>query len=170
MGASSTSRLSAPKQGVPSAALTMLPPRSSPQPPQPFKCSQVQHHAAQSMHMRCMASCVGHLLCQMHLPRQGGLLSLTKTLARDLGPDGITVNAVAPGQIDTARPGNDGPLPGSRCLPNPPVCFVRACLILIGASVVHLPLSQGKFGATYCTEVISVSKSVCCCCPMPARL
>jgi 3-oxoacyl-[acyl-carrier protein] reductase len=32
---------------------------------------------------------------------KGGVLSLTKTLARDLGPDGITVNAIAPGQIET---------------------------------------------------------------------
>lgn len=32
---------------------------------------------------------------------KGGLLAMTKTLARDLAPDGITVNAIAPGQIDT---------------------------------------------------------------------
>lgn len=35
---------------------------------------------------------------------KGGLLSMTKTLARDLGEYNITVNAIAPGQIDT-RPG-----------------------------------------------------------------
>jgi len=32
---------------------------------------------------------------------KGGMLSMTKTLARDLAPSGITVNAIAPGQIDT---------------------------------------------------------------------
>jgi 3-oxoacyl-[acyl-carrier protein] reductase len=32
---------------------------------------------------------------------KGGLLAMTKTLARDLAPYGITVNAIAPGQIDT---------------------------------------------------------------------
>lgn len=32
---------------------------------------------------------------------KGALLSFTKTLARDLGPHGITVNAIAPGQIET---------------------------------------------------------------------
>ncbi len=32
---------------------------------------------------------------------KGGLIALTKTLARDLGPFGVTVNAVAPGQIAT---------------------------------------------------------------------
>lgn len=31
---------------------------------------------------------------------KGGLLALTKTLARDLAPYNITVNAIAPGQID----------------------------------------------------------------------
>ena len=32
---------------------------------------------------------------------KGGMLSMSKTLARDLAPYGITVNAIAPGQIDT---------------------------------------------------------------------
>lgn len=33
---------------------------------------------------------------------KGGLAALTKTLARDLAAAGVTVNAVAPGQIDTS--------------------------------------------------------------------
>ena len=32
---------------------------------------------------------------------KGGVLAMTKTLARDLAPFGITVNAIAPGQIQT---------------------------------------------------------------------
>lgn len=32
---------------------------------------------------------------------KGGMISMTKTLARDLAPHNITVNAIAPGQIDT---------------------------------------------------------------------
>lgn len=32
---------------------------------------------------------------------KGGMLSLTKSLARDLAPHGVTVNAITPGQIET---------------------------------------------------------------------
>jgi 3-oxoacyl-[acyl-carrier protein] reductase len=32
---------------------------------------------------------------------KAGLIGMTKTLARDLGADGVTVNAIAPGQIET---------------------------------------------------------------------
>jgi NAD(P)-dependent dehydrogenase (short-subunit alcohol dehydrogenase family) len=32
---------------------------------------------------------------------KGGMLAMTRTLARDGAPHGITANAVAPGQIDT---------------------------------------------------------------------
>jgi 3-oxoacyl-[acyl-carrier protein] reductase len=32
---------------------------------------------------------------------KGGLIAFSKTLARDLGPFGVTVNAIAPGQIET---------------------------------------------------------------------
>jgi 3-oxoacyl-[acyl-carrier protein] reductase len=34
---------------------------------------------------------------------KAGLGGLTRALAHDLGPEGITVNCVAPGLIDTAR-------------------------------------------------------------------
>lgn len=36
---------------------------------------------------------------------KGGMLAMTKTLARDLGPYNVTVNSIAPGQIDS-RPGS----------------------------------------------------------------
>ena len=42
-----------------------------------------------------------------------GVVGWLKTLARELGPDGITVNTIAPGRIDTDRLravyGSDGP-------------------------------------------------------------
>jgi 3-oxoacyl-[acyl-carrier protein] reductase len=37
-----------------------------------------------------------------------GVIGWAKTLARELGPDGITVNSIAPGKIDTARLAEDG--------------------------------------------------------------
>jgi len=47
-----------------------------------------------------------------------GVIGWLKTLARELGPDGITVNSIAPGRIDTDRLrdvyGDDGPSPSDR--------------------------------------------------------
>jgi 3-oxoacyl-[acyl-carrier protein] reductase len=37
-----------------------------------------------------------------------GVIGWAKTLAREVGPDGITVNSIAPGKIDTARLAEDG--------------------------------------------------------------
>jgi NAD(P)-dependent dehydrogenase (short-subunit alcohol dehydrogenase family) len=34
---------------------------------------------------------------------KAGLLGMTRALARDLGPDGITVNAICPGPVETDR-------------------------------------------------------------------
>src|SRR5262249_43043655 len=43
-----------------------------------------------------------------------GVIGWAKTLAREIGPDGITVNSIAPGRIDTERLAEvypDGPTP-----------------------------------------------------------
>jgi 3-oxoacyl-[acyl-carrier protein] reductase len=52
-----------------------------------------------------------------------GVVGWLKTLARELGPDAITVNTIAPGRIDTARlralSGSDGPPPASVIEPIP---------------------------------------------------
>jgi NAD(P)-dependent dehydrogenase (short-subunit alcohol dehydrogenase family) len=42
---------------------------------------------------------------------KGGINSLTRKLARDLAPDGIRVNAVAPGYMNTPKPGKVGDNP-----------------------------------------------------------
>ena len=52
-----------------------------------------------------------------------GVVGWLKTLARELGPDGITVNTIAPGRIDTERLrsiyGADGPPPAAVVEPIP---------------------------------------------------
>ena len=42
---------------------------------------------------------------------KAGILGLTKAMAHDLGGDGITVNCVAPGLIETVRKAQDGKAP-----------------------------------------------------------
>jgi 3-oxoacyl-[acyl-carrier protein] reductase len=66
-----------------------------------------------------------------------GLTGWAKTLSREVGPRGITVNCVAPGQIDTARMtelyGEQGP---------PPEALAQIPLGRLG--------SPGEFGAVVC--------------------
>ena len=46
---------------------------------------------------------VGHPNATAYAASKGGLIALTKGLARELGPDGILTNAVAPAYIDTPQ-------------------------------------------------------------------
>ena len=63
---------------------------------------------------------------------KAGLAGLTRALAHDLAPHGITVNCVVPGRIDTTRAGKEpahhggsGPLAGRRGRPEEIAALVR---------------------------------------------
>lgn len=61
-----------------------------------------QQHAGRIINISSISAQTGGVSGGAHYAAsKGGLLSMTKTLARDLAPHGITVNAIAPGQIDT---------------------------------------------------------------------
>ena len=66
---------------------------------------------------------------------KGGIISLTKSLAGELGPYGITVNSVAPGWVDTDM--SSGPLRNPRelekILANIPLGFVASADDVAGA-------------------------------------
>ena len=52
---------------------------------------------------------------------KAGMIGLTRVLAAELGPDGITANMVAPGSIDTVRGAAAGQRPDSSKSPSVPV-------------------------------------------------
>jgi 3-oxoacyl-[acyl-carrier protein] reductase len=72
---------------------------------------------------------------------KAGLVGLTKALAHELSPQGITVNCVVPGLIATARA---GPIPGVH-LRNPPLVGRRGRPEDIAAMVRHLAGPGGRY-------------------------
>lgn len=61
----------------------------------------IQQHCGRIVNIASISGQTGGVSAGVdYAASKGGLLSLTKTLARDLAPHGITVNAIAPGQID----------------------------------------------------------------------
>ncbi len=73
---------------------------------------------------------------------KAGLVGLTKALAHELSPDGITVNCVVPGLIATAA--RTGSVPGVH-LRNPPLVGRRGAPEDVAAMVRHLVGPAGRF-------------------------
>jgi 3-oxoacyl-[acyl-carrier protein] reductase len=73
-----------------------------------FLCSQAvvgqmkSQREGRIINMSSSAGKTGGVLCGVHYAvSKAGIIALTKSLAREVGPYGITVNAVAPGRIET---------------------------------------------------------------------
>jgi 3-oxoacyl-[acyl-carrier protein] reductase len=72
-----------------------------------FLCSQIaQKHMVEAKYGRIISmssiSAIGNRGQANYSTAKAGLQGLTKTLAIELGPFGVTVNAIAPGFIETA--------------------------------------------------------------------
>lgn len=63
--------------------------------------SMVRRHFGRIINISSMWGVVGSSLEAHYSASKAGLIGLTKALAKELGPSGITVNAVAPGVIRT---------------------------------------------------------------------
>ena len=92
--------------------------------------------------------------CEVHYSTaKAGLIGMTKALAKELGPSGITVNAIAPGLIDTDM---------NRCLTDEDIKAIEdeTPLMRIGCAdeVARVALFLAGEGSSYITgEVINVS-------------
>ena len=92
--------------------------------------------------------------CEVHYSTaKAGLIGMTKALAKELGPSGITVNAIAPGLIDTDM---------NKCLTDEDIKAIEdeTPLMRIGCAdeVARVALFLAGEGSSYITgEVINVS-------------
>ncbi len=76
---------------------------------------------------------------------KAGLLGLTRALAHDLSPDGITVNCVSPGMIDTARNASSASATPNHHAKHHPLLGRRGTAAEVAASVVWLAGPCARF-------------------------
>lgn len=73
----------------------------------PFLCTQavlphmIRHQYGRIINMSSMWGLAGGSCEVAYSASKGGVIAMTKALAKEMGPSGITVNAVAPGAIQT---------------------------------------------------------------------
>lgn len=94
------------------------------------------------------ASCEAH-----YSAAKAGVIGLTKALAKELGPSGITVNAIAPGVIDTAMNAHLAPEEMSELIDETPIGRIGK-----GADVAKAALFLASDEAEFITgDVLNVS-------------
>lgn len=94
------------------------------------------------------ASCEAH-----YSAAKAGVIGLTKALAKELGPSGITVNAIAPGVIDTAMNAHLAPEEMSELIDETPIGRIGK-----GADVAKTALFLASDEAEFITgDVLNVS-------------
>jgi 3-oxoacyl-[acyl-carrier protein] reductase len=76
---------------------------------------------------------------------KAGLVGLTRALAHDLSPDGITVNCVSPGMIDTARNAASASAAPSHHARHQPLLGRRGTAVEVAAQVAWLAGPSARF-------------------------
>ena len=76
---------------------------------------------------------------------KAGLEGMTRALAHDLSPEGITVNCISPGMVDTVRAASSGSAAPNHHAKHHPLLGRRGTAAEIAASVVWLAGSDARF-------------------------
>ncbi len=92
--------------------------------------------------------------CEVHYSAaKAGLIGMTKALAKELGPSGITVNAIAPGVISTDMNKALGEAEINALADETPLCRIGECRDVARAAL----FLAGEGGSFITGEVINVS-------------